>query len=59
MQNPKAKKPILKDAFVLGKHCFLKLKVNNPYKRTSHLYKEWQRGFNTAYFENLERIVQQ
>jgi len=58
MHKPTSK-PKIKDAFIVGKRCFLKLKVNNPYKENSQLYREWQRGFNTAYFENLDRIVHQ
>lgn len=54
---PTHTKPKIKDAFILGKHCFLKLKVNNPYKKNTPFYKEWQRGFDTAYFENLDRMV--
>jgi len=30
------------------------VKVNNP--RTFTSYREWQRGWNTAYFENLEKL---
>ena len=30
------------------------VKKDNPYTFTS--YREWQRGWNTAYFENLEKL---
>ena len=28
----------------------------NPLKQETTGYKEWQRGWNTAYFENLEKL---
>jgi hypothetical protein len=30
------------------------LKANGKYTHTSH--REWQRGWNTAYFKNLEKL---
>ena len=28
----------------------------NPFPSSSHRYKEWERGYNKAYYENLERL---
>ena len=28
----------------------------NPYSATSFRGKEWQRGYNSSYFQNLERL---
>ena len=36
------------DAFVYGK-------LRNPYGSDTMLYREWERGFNTAYYDNLTR----
>ena len=30
--------------------------VSNPMKKNTTLYKEWQRGWDCAYFNNLEKI---
>lgn len=31
----------------------------NPYKENSWDHKEWERGFNTAYFENLDDLLKE
>ena len=36
------------DAFVYGK-------IRNPYSSDTMLYREWERGFNTAYYDNIHR----
>jgi hypothetical protein len=54
-QNTKKARPV-EVALDMGKRAFLSGKQNSPYKTSSHLFKEWQRGYNTAYFDNLERI---
>ena len=30
--------------------------VPNPFKSKTSSYREWERGFNAAYFEQLERV---
>ena len=39
-----------------GYKAFHRCKVTNPYNIDTAFYKEWERGFNKAYFENLEKI---
>lgn len=39
-----------------GNEAFKQGKVNNPYKKDTHWNREWLRGFNGAYFRNLERV---
>ena len=41
--------------FDKGKFAFKKGWLGNPYKPDTIQGKEWQRGFNAAYFENLGR----
>jgi hypothetical protein len=36
-----------------GYLAFKRGRIINPYKEGSSFYKEWERGFNKAYFENL------
>ena len=38
------------DAFHRG------FRFTNPYKYNSMQYREWERGYNTAFFEQLKRI---
>ena len=38
------------DAFAYGK-------LYNPYGSDTMLYREWERGFNKAYYENLDRGI--
>ena len=40
-----------------GKLSFYKGKLNSPFKSTTYAHKEWKRGFNRAYFDNLEKVV--
>lgn len=42
-------------AFEQGKKGFYYNK-DNPFKQDTYNYKEWERGFNKAYFENLRKI---
>lgn len=44
-------------AFDMGRRAFYKGFFDSPYKRESMLEKEWQRGFNTAYFEQCLRLM--
>lgn len=30
--------------------------INNPYKGDTHEYREWERGYNQGYFNNLEKV---
>lgn len=41
--------------FEKGKFAFKKGWLGNPYRPDTVQGKEWQRGFNTAYFENLSK----
>ena len=39
-----------------GYHAFKRGRIINPYKQGGSFYKEWERGFNKAYFENLGKL---
>jgi len=43
-------------AYNQGYGAFIKGNLENPYYPDSYSYKEWERGFNAAYFYNLGRI---
>lgn len=43
-------------AYNQGYGDFVKGNVVNPYSVDSYNYKEWERGFNRAYFRNLEWV---
>ena len=30
--------------------------VTNPYAADTNSYRDWERGFNSAYFKNLEKV---
>jgi len=47
--------PPLRIQFDEGHRSFLRGNLKNPYKEDNIRHKEWQRGFNTAYFENKRR----
>ena len=49
-------KPRVSYQFKEGHYAFFKGKMNNLHHPESHRGKEWQRGFDRAYFENLDRI---
>ena len=38
------------------KHGMRWHQVANPMKKNTTPYREWQRGWNAAYFENLEKL---
>lgn len=38
-----------------GMSDFYKGNLDNPFREDTTEYREWQFGFNKAYFENLER----
>lgn len=44
-------------AFEMGKRAFYKGVFDAPYKQGTVLLKEWERGFNTAYFENQDKLL--
>ena len=39
-----------------GYRAFKRGRIINPYEKESSFYKEWERGFNKAYFENLGKL---
>jgi hypothetical protein len=43
------------DAYRLGFKAFFDGKLDNPYSEDTWFGKEWARGFNTAYFRNIEK----
>lgn len=43
-------------AYDQGYSAFIKGDLDNPYDPDNYSYKEWERGFNAAYFYNLTRI---
>jgi hypothetical protein len=40
--------------FEAGKKGF-RYNDDNPYREGTHNFKEWERGFNQAYYENIPR----
>jgi hypothetical protein len=46
----------LQVAFEDGKIGFKK-NTGNPFHPKSDLYKEWERGYNKEYFDNLKRLT--
>ena len=47
--------PPLKIQFEEGQRAFYNGKLKNPYNVNNIRHKEWERGFNSAYFNNKER----
>lgn len=43
-------------AFERGQADFKRGSLSSPFSYDSLPYKEWQRGFNEAYFKNLEKV---
>jgi hypothetical protein len=56
MKQTKDRQPPLRIQVEKGYKAFHRGRVTNPYKIDTAFYKEWERGFNKAYFENLEKI---
>ena len=52
----KERNPPLHIQHDIGYRAFKRGRIINPYKVGSSFYKEWDRGFNKAYFENLEKL---
>ena len=46
------------NTFEQGRTAFYKGRITSPYNRDTYNDKEWQRGFNRGYFENLEKVKQ-
>jgi hypothetical protein len=46
----------LQVAFEMGHRSFYKGVFDAPYKDGTVLLKEWQRGFDTAYFQNADAL---
>ena len=44
------------NTFEQGRTAFYKWRITSPYNRDTYNDKEWQRGFNRGYFDNLERV---
>jgi len=42
-----------------GYNAFRYGDFNNPYKKDTFEYKEWERGFNNAYFTNQQALKDQ
>lgn len=42
--------------FKEGRKDFYKGNISNPYNPDTHRSREWERGFNSAYFQNLEKV---
>lgn len=43
-------------AFNEGASAFIRGQVGNPYSLNTNNHREWERGWNTEYFKNLERL---
>ena len=52
----KDRQPPLRIQMEKGYRAFHTGRITNPYKLTTAFYKEWERGFNKAYFENLDKL---
>ena len=52
-----ADKNPLQIAFDMGFRAFQRGIFDSPYKEGTVLLKEWHRGFNTAYFTNLDKLT--
>ena len=52
----KDRQPPLRIQVEKGFRAFHSGKIINPYMADTAFYKEWERGFNMAYFENLKRV---
>lgn len=48
--------PPLTIQFDKGRYAFVRGWIANPYSEDDPKGKEWQRGFNAAYFDNLDKV---
>jgi len=46
-----------KQAYDCGRQAFIKGILDSPYRTRSILHKEWLRGFDAAYLDNLKGRV--
>ena len=46
----------LKFQFDQGYSAFKRGKIVNPFSTTTMHYREWERGFNKAYYEQLKQV---
>ena len=46
----------LRIQFEKGVQCFRQGRIKSPYPLNTMQYREWQRGFNSAYMNNLKRV---
>ena len=46
----------LRIQFEKGVQCFRQGRIKSPYPLNTMQYREWQRGFNFAYMNNLKRV---
>ena len=42
--------------FKRGTDDFYRGKIKNPFHKDTMQYREWERGFNKAYFDNLRKV---
>ena len=47
----------LKVQFQKGYEDFKRGRVGNPFHRDTMHHREWNRGFNKAWYENLKRVI--
>jgi hypothetical protein len=40
-----------------GKRDFKKGQISNPYNPDTQRNREWERGFNSEYFRNLDQVI--
>ena len=55
-KKARERQPPLSIQVEIGRQAFYRGKLNNPFRPNTAFYREWERGFNQAYFENLEKI---
>jgi|TARA_R110000822_G_scaffold225112_1_gene357956 hypothetical protein len=46
----------LKVQFQKGLEDFKRGRIGNPFHKDTMQYREWERGFNRAWYENLKRV---
>ena len=46
----------LRIQFEKGYHAFKRGIISSPFSFNTTQYREWQRGFNSAYFANLKKV---
>jgi len=56
LQPKKDRVPPLSIQYDKGRYAFIKGWISNPYPEDDPKGLEWQRGFNAAYFDNIDRL---